>query len=83
MALSAGAFSEHAFDLVMTDGTCRTRTAQLLQDIRRDGFQDRSSRSRPEAEAGRVKEAIVAGVNDYLAAIRERSAGAEDDKLSP
>jgi two-component system chemotaxis response regulator CheY len=61
-------FSEHPIDLVMTDWNMPNKTGlQLLQEIRASGSQVPVIMITTEAEAGRVKEAIQAGVSDYLA----------------
>jgi two-component system chemotaxis response regulator CheY len=61
-------FAEHSIDLVMTDWNMPNKTGlQLLQEIRAGGSQAPVIMITTEAEAGRVKEAIEAGVSDYLA----------------
>ena len=61
-------FGEHAFDLVMTDWNMPNKTGlQLLQEIRATGSKVPVIMITTEAESGRVKEAIEAGVSDYLA----------------
>lgn len=56
------------FDLVMTDWNMPNKNGlQLLQEIRGGGNTVPVIMITTEAEAGRVKEAILAGVNDYLA----------------
>lgn len=59
---------EHSFDLVMTDWNMPNKNGlQLLQEIRGSGSTVPVIMITTEAEAGRVKEAILAGVSDYLA----------------
>jgi two-component system chemotaxis response regulator CheY len=59
---------ENAIDLVMTDWNMPNKNGlQLLQEIRASGSTVPVIMITTEAEAGRVKEAITAGVNDYLA----------------
>lgn len=59
---------ECEFDLVMTDWNMPNKNGlQLLQEIRGGGNKVPVIMITTEAEAGRVKEAIGAGVSDYLA----------------
>lgn len=59
---------ENSVDLVMTDWNMPNKNGlQLLQEIRASGSTVPVIMITTEAEAGRVKEAISAGVNDYLA----------------
>ncbi len=61
-------FGEQAIDLVMTDWNMPNKNGlQLLQEIRSGGSTVPVIMITTEAEAGRVKEAIAAGVSDYLA----------------
>jgi two-component system chemotaxis response regulator CheY len=61
-------FCEETFDLVMTDWNMPNRTGlELLKDIRAKGSNVPVIMITTEAEAGRVMEAITAGVTDYLA----------------
>lgn len=61
-------FGQQAFDLVMTDWNMPNKDGlQLLKDIRGTGSKVPVIMVTTEAEVGRVKEAIAAGVNDYLA----------------
>lgn len=61
-------FGEQAFDLVMTDWNMPNKDGlQLLKDIRGTGSKVPVIMVTTEAEVGRVKDAIAAGVNDYLA----------------
>jgi two-component system chemotaxis response regulator CheY len=60
--------SEGPVDLVMTDWNMPNKNGlQLLQEIRGSGNAVPVIMITTEAEAGRVKEAIAAGVSDYLA----------------
>ncbi|HYO24652.1 MAG TPA: response regulator [Lacipirellulaceae bacterium] len=60
--------AENSFDLVMTDWNMPNKNGlQLLQEIRGAGNAVPVIMITTEAEASRVKEAIVAGVSDYLA----------------
>lgn len=60
--------AETPVDLVMTDWNMPNKNGlQLLQEIRQGGSTVPVIMITTEAEAGRVKEAISAGVNDYLA----------------
>lgn len=60
--------AENEISLVMTDWNMPNKNGlQLLQEIRASGSKVPVIMITTEAEAGRVKEAIVAGVNDYLA----------------
>lgn len=61
-------FAEGSVDLVMTDWNMPNKNGlQLLQELRASGSTVPVIMITTEAEAGRVKEAIAAGVNDYLA----------------
>jgi two-component system chemotaxis response regulator CheY len=61
-------FEEHTFDLVLTDWNMPNKTGlEVLQSIRGAGSKVPVIMITTEAEASRVKEAIGAGVTDYLA----------------
>ena len=61
-------FSEHQFNLVLTDWNMPNKTGlEVLQSIRGAGSKVPVIMITTEAEASRVKEAIGAGVTDYLA----------------
>jgi two-component system, chemotaxis family, chemotaxis protein CheY len=61
-------FEKQAFDLVLTDWNMPNKTGlEVLQTIRGSGSQAPVIMITTEAEASRVKEAIAAGVTDYLA----------------
>jgi two-component system, chemotaxis family, chemotaxis protein CheY len=61
-------FSEQSFDLVMTDWNMPNKNGlELVQALRASGSKVPILMVTTEAEMGRVKEAIQAGVNDYLA----------------
>jgi two-component system, chemotaxis family, chemotaxis protein CheY len=61
-------FEEQSFDLVMTDWNMPNKTGlEVLQSIRGGGSKVPVIMITTEAEASRVKEAIAAGVTDYLA----------------
>jgi two-component system chemotaxis response regulator CheY len=63
-----GKLSGATFDLVMTDWNMPNKNGlELLKEIRGGGNAVPVIMITTEAEAGRVKEAIEAGVNDYLA----------------
>jgi two-component system, chemotaxis family, chemotaxis protein CheY len=56
------------FDLVMTDWNMPHKTGlELVEELRAGGSKVPVIMITTEAEIGRVKEAIQAGVNDYLA----------------
>jgi two-component system chemotaxis response regulator CheY len=59
---------EQSFDLVMTDWNMPNKTGlELVRELRASGSKVPVIMITTEAEIGRVKEAIQAGVNDYLA----------------
>lgn len=61
-------FEKQPFDLVLTDWNMPNKTGlEVLQSIRGAGSQAPVIMITTEAEASRVKEAIAAGVTDYLA----------------
>jgi two-component system chemotaxis response regulator CheY len=61
-------FEEQSFDLVLTDWNMPNKTGlEVLQSIRGAGSKVPVIMITTEAEASRVKEAIGAGVTDYLA----------------
>ena len=61
-------FADHNCDLVLTDWNMPNKTGlEVLQAIRGSGSQTPVIMITTEAEASRVKEAIAAGVTDYLA----------------
>ena len=61
-------FKEHKFDLVMTDWNMPNKTGlEAVQDIRATGSDVPIIMITTEAETTRVRDAIQAGVNDYLA----------------
>ena len=61
-------FGEKPFDLVMTDWNMPNKSGlELVQELRASGSKVPIIMITTEAELGRVKEAIEAGVNDYLA----------------
>jgi two-component system, chemotaxis family, chemotaxis protein CheY len=61
-------FGEQEFDLVMTDWNMPNKSGlEVLQSIRATGSKVPVIMITTEAESSRVKEAIAAGVNDYLA----------------
>jgi two-component system chemotaxis response regulator CheY len=61
-------FGEQPFDLVMTDWNMPNKTGlEVLQTIRGGGSKVPVIMITTEAESSRVKEAIAAGVTDYLA----------------
>ena len=69
------------FDLVMTDWNMPNKNGlELLQEIRGGGRAVPVIMITTEAEAGRVKEAIEAGVNDYLAKPFENDVLAPEDR---
>jgi two-component system chemotaxis response regulator CheY len=60
-------FGKHAFDLVLTNWNMPNMNGlQLLKEIRATGSKTPVIMITTEAEERRVKEAIQAGVNDYL-----------------
>ena len=60
--------AEHTFDLVMTDWNMPNKSGlELVQELRAGGSKVPIIMITTEAEMSRVKEAIDAGVNDYLA----------------
>ncbi len=61
-------FEAETYDLVLTDWNMPNKTGlEVLQSIRGAGSQTPVIMITTEAEASRVKEAIAAGVTDYLA----------------
>jgi two-component system chemotaxis response regulator CheY len=61
-------FGQHQVDLVMTDWNMPNKNGlEVVQEIRATGSKVPMFMITTEAEASRVKEAIAAGVNDYLA----------------
>ena len=61
-------FSEQSVDLVMTDWNMPNKTGlEVVKEIRATGSKVPVFMITTEAEVSRVKEAIAAGVNDYLA----------------
>ena len=61
-------FSKEPVDLVMTDWNMPNKTGlEVVQEIRATGSKVPILMITTEAEVSRVKEAIAAGVNDYLA----------------
>ncbi|MDP6444622.1 MAG: response regulator [Pirellulaceae bacterium] len=61
-------FSQHAFDLVLTDWNMPNKTGiDVIREIRAGGSTLPIIMITTEAEKGRVLEAIQAGVTDYLA----------------
>jgi two-component system, chemotaxis family, chemotaxis protein CheY len=61
-------FEKQPFDLVLTDWNMPNKTGlEVLQTIRGAGSQAPVIMITTEAESSRVKEAIAAGVTDYLA----------------
>jgi two-component system chemotaxis response regulator CheY len=78
-------FGEATFDLVMTDWNMPNKSGlDFLKDIRATGSKVPVIMITTEAEAGRVKEAIAAGVTDYLAKPFENDAlRAKIDKYVP
>jgi two-component system chemotaxis response regulator CheY len=78
-------FGEATFDLVMTDWNMPNKTGlEFLKDVRATGSKVPVIMITTEAEAGRVKEAIAAGVSDYLAKPFENDAlRAKIDKFVP
>ena len=61
-------FGEHSFDLVLTDWNMLNKSGlEVLQAIRAAGSTVPVIMITTEAESSRVKEAIGAGVTDYLA----------------
>jgi two-component system chemotaxis response regulator CheY len=61
-------FKEHQFDLVMTDWNMPNKTGlEAVQEIRATGSDIPIIMITTEAETSRVREAIQAGVSDYLA----------------
>src|SRR5262245_23407138 len=61
-------FKEHSFDLVMTDWNMPNKTGlEVVQEIRAAGSTVPIIMITTEAETSRVRDAIQAGVNDYLA----------------
>ena len=61
-------FQEQSFNLVLTDWNMPNKTGlEVLQSIRAAGSTVPVIMITTEAESSRVKEAIVAGVTDYLA----------------
>lgn len=61
-------FAEGGVDLVMTDWNMPNKTGlEVVQEIRASGSTTPIFMITTEAEMSRVKEAIAAGVNDYLA----------------
>lgn len=60
--------AEHKFDLVMTDWNMPNKSGlELVRELRAGGSKVPIIMITTEAEVGRVKEAIQAGINDYLA----------------
>jgi two-component system, chemotaxis family, chemotaxis protein CheY len=76
-------FGEQHFDLVLTDWNMPNKTGlEVLQSIRAGGSTVPVIMITTEAESSRVKEAISAGVTDYLAKPFENDAlRAKLDKL--
>jgi two-component system chemotaxis response regulator CheY len=76
-------FGAQSFDLVMTDWNMPNKSGlEVLQTIRATGSKVPVIMITTEAEVSRVKEAIAAGVNDYLAKPFENDAlRAKLDKL--
>jgi two-component system chemotaxis response regulator CheY len=61
-------FKEQNIDLVMTDWNMPNKTGlEVVQEIRASGSKVPIIMITTEAEMSRVKDAIQAGVNDYLA----------------
>jgi len=61
-------FGEQSVDLVLTDWNMPNKSGlELVTDLRAKGSQVPIIMVTTEAEAGRVKDAIGAGINDYLA----------------
>ena len=61
-------FKEHGADLVMTDWNMPNKSGlEVVQDIRASGSDVPIIMITTESEASSVKDAIQAGVNDYLA----------------
>jgi two-component system chemotaxis response regulator CheY len=61
-------FGQQPFDLVMTDWNMPNKTGlEVVTEIRGTGSKTPIFMITTEAESARVKEAIAAGVNDYLA----------------
>lgn len=61
-------FGQHSVDLIMTDWNMPNKTGlDVVREIRATGSTVPIFMVTTEAEMSRVKEAIAAGVNDYLA----------------